>query len=169
MSVEIKEQTALAIVSPEGEIIEIGPSLPVVTLEQAEAYLPVALAHADALDRFIGFLRAAVGDGWKAKGQREGILGGIRWALKAKPTPWVYEPDEMFNALLPFVGRVITREELVEALGWSYIPAQVVPERIEYAPTTAKVDVLARRGDEIAAVIAAHRQRAEGVEVLVKK
>lgn len=157
-----------------GEIIEVGPSLPAVTVEEAESYFVPAKDTIEALRRYVEYLENVLVDGWKARGQVEGILGGRRYEIRAKKGTYVYREAELFEALAPFVGRVITQEERIEALGWNYIPSQIIPatvtaERVEYDPKTATLDSFCKRGKEIAAVIEAHRTRETGPDRLVAK
>lgn len=168
---DVKQQDALALIAADGEIIELGESLPALTVEQAEALYPQIVTTQDRLKRLADFAKSIVLDAWRAREQREGILGGARYERKSTPGTYVYQAESLFTALKPFVGKVITEEERIEALGWSYEPPRTVsvPEVVRYAPSTAQLNAFASRSKQIAAVIEAHRTREPGADRLVPK
>lgn len=167
------DQRDLAILDREGSIVRVGPSLPALALEDAERVFVDAKETMTALKRFLEFVEGVVVSGWTAKKQVEGILGGRRYKIERKPGTYVYQDEALFKALKPFVGSVITEEERIEALGWNYEPARIVPaatipEIVTYAPSTQKLDGFAGRRDDLKAVIEAHRTRALGDPKLVE-
>ena len=164
-----ERDTRRAFIDNDGTVVPLGEMLPAVSIEQAEAWLPAAKETLDRLKRFVGFLEDVVATGWKARGQREGLIGGLRYESKAKPGAWQYDASGLLEALRPFVGRVITEAELVDATGFEVIPARVIPETVIYDVKTVKVDALARRSDELASAINAHRSREEGEPKLALK
>ena len=166
-----ERETALAIIGPDGEIVELGADLPALTVERAEALYPHVAVMQDRLKRLADFTKTLILDAWRGREQREGILGGHRYERKSTPGTYVYQAEALFTALKPFVGKVITEEERIEALGFDYQPAHTVQvaEVVRYSPSTVQLNAFASRSKELAAVIEAHRTRDAGPERLVAK
>lgn len=171
-----KESVALAVIDPtQGEVVDlpdIARPAPL-PLDEAERLFGLIAMYEQRIKKLKELVRIAVEFGWAQKGQREGILGGERYVVEAKPGTWTYDEQGLYEALMPFVGKVFTEDELIAAVGRlvvpsQIIPAQVVPERVLFGANTAKVDALGRKSEEVAAVISRFRSRDEGVPTLTK-
>ncbi len=124
-----------AIISADGEVIELDTSI-AFTVEEAAQRLPPVQAVLKELRRFEGILAAYLIDDMAQKGQTERRVGEVIWEAKPE-TAWVVDDPAELHAILveAFTHGEITREELNAAC----------PQLVTYKPNHTYLRPLAKR------------------------